>query len=228
MAGRRAGGVAGAVMRAVEDALAVLLPVDCAGCGAVDRSLCERCRASIDVATRARRLRLGGVPCIAMLPYAGVVPAVVRAFKDDGRTDLTPILAAALRSAVRLAGVPSHEPTLLVPVPSRAAAVRRRGYAPLELLCARAVPGGRVTRALRFTRRVDDQVRLGRVARERNLAGAMAASAAVTGRAVVVVDDVVTTGATAGEALRALAAAGARPIGVAAVAHTPFGSGRGS
>ncbi|KAB1659503.1 ComF family protein [Pseudoclavibacter chungangensis] len=217
-----AGRVLGRAVRgALAEALAVLVPVACAGCGRPDRALCVPCRAAIRRAVRVHRTRLGALPLVAALPYAGVVRPVLGAFKDDGRTELTGVLAGPLRCALRAALTRTPEPPLLVAAPSRRSAGRRRGYVPLELLCGRAVPGVRVSGALRFGRRVDDQAGLGRAARARNVAGAMRASAEVAGRAVLLVDDVVTTGATAREAARAVAAAEGRPIGVVALALTP-------
>ena len=84
--------------------------------------------------------------------------------------------------------------------------------------------GVRVLPALRLVRAVGDQATLSATARRGNLAGALAvrteAVAAVRGRVCVVVDDVLTTGATLGEAVRALEAAGAQVAGVATVCVT--------
>ncbi len=133
---------------------------------------------------------------------------------------------------------------LVVPVPSAGASRRRRGDDPVDALARLAVkrllgpPGARRTRAragreprlvvapaLRLTRRVVDQSRLDREARRANLAGAISVrpawADAVPGRACVLVDDVVTTGATLAEGARALGDAGARHVVAATVASTP-------
>jgi predicted amidophosphoribosyltransferase len=137
------------------------------------------------------------------------------------------------------AASPVHGPlgeVLLVPVPSRRRARGRRGadvVLRLSLQAARQVRAGgvsvRVVPALRLGRRVADQAGLSRTGRAGNVAGAMrlraGAAAEVSGRAVVVVDDVVTTGASAGEAARVLGATGALPLGVAAVSATPLHRG---
>ncbi len=82
-----------------------------------------------------------------------------------------------------------------------------------------------VVPALVHTRRVADQAHLDRAARARNLAGSMAVGApwrgVVRGATCVLVDDVVTTGATLAEAARALHDAGARHVVAAACATTP-------
>ena len=125
---------------------------------------------------------------------------------------------------------------LLVPVPSSRRARAERGadlVRRLALVAARRVRAAgipvRVLPALRLARSVADQAGLGRSARARNVAGAMrvrvGALPVVVGRAVIVVDDVLTTGATAREAARALAAAGALPVGVAVPCATPLHRG---
>ncbi|MFB4313305.1 ComF family protein [Actinomadura sp. 21ATH] len=81
-----------------------------------------------------------------------------------------------------------------------------------------------VLQALRQRRRVLDQAGLPVGRRAANLAGALEVlpSAAVAGRTVVLVDDVITTGATLAEAARALRAADARVAAAATVAATPL------
>jgi predicted amidophosphoribosyltransferase len=164
---------------------------------------------------------------------------VLAAYKDDDRRDLVHVLAPLLGAAVDAALAGWHEartvlarragPVLVVPVPSSRAARRRRGDAPLAALAAKAVADfdvGEVlvVEALRQRRRVADQAGLGARERAVNLEHSMVArsrwQAAVAGRSCLVVDDVLTTGATLVEAARALRAAGARDVRAAVVAAT--------
>ncbi len=86
----------GTTMRAaLAEALALVLPVECAGCGEPDVSLCERCLA--ELRPRVRRSR---DDVWSGLPFEGVTARVVRALKEDGRTTLARDLAPALRAAV--------------------------------------------------------------------------------------------------------------------------------
>jgi predicted amidophosphoribosyltransferase len=147
-----------------------------------------------------------------------VAARVLRALKEDGRTGLARALAPALAAAVAALDAPG---AVVVPVPSSRAALRRRGYRVAELLARRAELAP--VRALRSVRTVADQRGLGRAQRRENVAGSLRAvrGNVLTGRDVVIVDDVVTTGATLAEAARALRAAGARVVGAATVAATP-------
>ncbi len=166
----------------------------------------------------------------AAVAYADPVRAAVSAWKDADRRDLVtvlgPVLERSVEAAVLAAGW-SKEPVVVVPAPSSAAAVRRRGDAPLLELAAWVArrPGHhrvRVVPALHQVRRVADQSGLGISDRRRNLTGAIAVKPmwhnVIRHRNVIVVDDVVTTGATLAEAARALRRAGALHVVGATVA----------
>lgn len=86
-------------MDAILDALAVLLPVSCAGCGADDRALCRTCRAAL-VPEVSSRLLADDLRVWSGLEYDGVAREVILALKRDGRTSVARALAPALRSAV--------------------------------------------------------------------------------------------------------------------------------
>jgi predicted amidophosphoribosyltransferase len=107
---------------------------------------------------------------------------------------------------------------LLAGVPSSRRAWRARGFAPVDLLLRRA--GLRPVRLLRPGGRVADQVGLGRQARLDNRTGALVAARRLAGQRVLLVDDIVTTGATLLDARRAILLAGGEVIGAATVAET--------
>jgi ComF family protein len=203
---------------ALLDALAVLLPVECAGCGADDRALCGACRAALTPELSVRDI---GLPVWAGLRYEGVTRAVMLAFKEQGRVDAARALAPALRASVRaaVAAAGPGEPVWLVPVPGTRAADRRRGYRPVRVLLARA--GLVQTRAFAAARPHPVQKGLSVDLRDRNLRGTLRLRTAVAGRRILLIDDVVTSGATLREAARVLREAGADVIGAAVVASTP-------
>lgn len=199
------------------DALALLLPVVCAGCGEPDVDLCDDCARAVQPRATRHTLETDGraIAVWSGLPFEGIAARVLRAIKEEGRTPLARALAPALAEAVWQVGAPG---AVLVPVPTSRASFRRRGFRVPELLAARA--GLRTTRLLRPARRTADQRGLDRVARRRNVAQSLRSRDASSLR-IVVLDDVVTTGATLEEAVRALRAAGADVVGAVAVAATP-------
>jgi predicted amidophosphoribosyltransferase len=211
---------------AVLDALAVLLPVTCSGCGRADRSLCSRCLNALTPRPAPVGDAGAGPPVWASLDYSGVARSVLVAYKDGGRTDAVAPLARALRASVAaaLTAVPPPDRAggvVLVTIPSTMAAFRKRGYHPTAAALRRAglrpVPA---RRALRLERQGSDQAGLTAQQRKRNRAGSFAASPRLASRSCLIVDDIVTSGATVREAARAIEAVGGRVVGAAAIAHT--------
>lgn len=171
--------------------------------------MCAQCWES---ASRPRAFRPD--PCPPGFPwtqvvgrYDGVLRAAVLAAKERGRSDLVPLLGTALAEAVQSSAPGWPGAIVLVPVPSTRAASRRRGGDYLRLLARRtAVELQRMGRpaavapALRLLRTPRDSAGLTSAERARNLQGVFAAAAGTArlaeGARLVLVDDVVTTGAT--------------------------------
>lgn len=212
---------AGFIREALLDALALVLPVACAGCGVDGRELCDGCRMRLRAAEPVRTRAPGGIPVWAGAAYADLVQRVVLAAKD-GRTGLATPLAELLLAAVDLAETP--DAVEVCAVPSTRAALRRRGYDPVRVVLARA--GIRHARVLLPARPHRTQKGLARDDRAANLRGVHRARGPLHGRSFLLVDDVVTTGATIAEAARAIREAGGEVVGAVAIAATPLRSAR--
>jgi len=209
-----------AVQRAVLDAIGVLLPVACVGCGAVDRAVCGRCRVLL-VGAPPYVAERPGIGAWAAVRYEGAVASAIGAYKDGGRTDAAGPLSWALVGAIAAALHREPHGTIEVcTVPSTVAAMRARGYAPVDLLLARR--GIRPSHVLRLTRAHEDQAGLGAAARRANADGALEARRPLDGRRFLLVDDVLTTGSTLVEARRALSVAEGSVAAVAVLAETPL------
>ncbi len=229
----------------------LVLPRTCAGCGLPCSLLCRRCAGLLarpHLAT-PRRFPEGFPPTVAAGAYDGPVRPAVLAFKERGRAELARPLGTALALAVAavVSAVPGPPPSrvLLVPVPSSAAALRARGRDHVRELTVRAVRELRAaglpaahSRLLSRQGRVRDSAELSAGQRRTNLAGTFVLGAGVPARpldgVLVLVDDVVTSGATlteAGSVLDGLVRPGGPPVLGAVVAATPreplrTGSGR--
>jgi predicted amidophosphoribosyltransferase len=230
--------VNGGLLAALAD---LVLPRACAGCGVPGRILCPRCAELLAVPRLAtpRRFPWGFPPTAAAGAYSGPVRPAVNAFKEQGRTELARPLGTALALAVAAvvgAAPPARRPVLLVPVPSAAAALRARGRDHVAELTGRAVAELRTAglaageaRLLRRRGRVRDSAGLSAAARRANLAGSFEPVGAgsprpIPGALLVLVDDVVTSGATLTEAAAVLSAVRRPddpPVLAAVVAATP-------
>ncbi|GAA4917252.1 ComF family protein [Streptomyces coeruleoprunus] len=228
----------------------LVLPVACAGCGCPRTPLCDACARTLH-GRPPRRVRPtpepAGLPEVhAAAPYADAVRAVLLAHKERGALGLARPLGVALASAVRAAAGPRGAwgegagagPLLLVPLPSARRAVRARGHDSVRRIASAAAGelrrSGTVAWAvpvLRQCRAVADQSGLGARERLANMAGALEVGAGSgwfpPDGCLVLVDDLMTTGASLTEAARAVRAAfaGARgrtpQVKAAVVAASP-------
>lgn len=268
-------GLAGALKSAGGSLGEVLMPRTCPCCAVpvaygAGSPLCEAClpqlRSALAKVERVYALQpLDGAAAPevrAASRYEGIMPRALLALKNAGRTDLLPLLGEGLaRSVYELLRVhreglqpesASSAPVevLLIPAPSSAQSVRRRGYAPANLLVQEAarqlnkrLPASVRVRAVDVIGYVprnrrgsgasiisdaisgaqNEQKSLGAVGRAERMHGALRVMepALCAGRVSVICDDVVTTGATASEMVRVLQESGSRVLGVCAVAAVP-------
>lgn len=235
------------VRAAAAQAADLVAPTWCVGCRAAGTVLCQSCRGDLRLLTRypfraedpAEALPL--LPDLSVLPvlsaaeYTTLVAEVVLAFKDHERVPLGHVLAPALGRAVTAAvRLCRSEEILLVWPPPRQRSQLRRGRHPLgELIGQIGLPPGvapaghfvghrrlirgfhnaglgQKTRSKRARRRAEHNFRLAPGAQHR-----------LRGAEVVLVDDVLTTGATLGSLYRQLTASGAQVRAAAVLAATP-------
>ncbi len=212
--------------------LDLVLPVLCGGCGAPSTRWCGGCAGQLAVGPDQPRLinpRVETrVPVFALGRYAGARREAIVAVKEHGRADLIAPLALALATAVgRLLRWGLLDlPLTVVPAPTRRSAARRRGGDPVTRIASAALAGHGgvvVVPALRLKELTRDSVGLGSAERERNIAGRVLlrrgrADRLAAGGDVLLVDDILTTGATMAESVRVLQAGGARVSGVLVIA----------
>ncbi len=194
----------------------LFLPTRCVGCGRQGASPCEACLASLHP---ARLVRIGAETVVAATVYDELSRAFVVDLKTRGRRSSVAWIAAAVAGTVRWAAVDAD---VITWVPASHEGRRRRGFDQGHLL-ARAVGRelGLPAARLLARRRGGRQVGGDRVERLAGAAGVRVASRAgmLAGARVLVVDDVVTTGASMRAAMRALSEAGASATPGAAFAH---------
>ena len=208
----------------------------CAGCDLPGYVLCDRCRQALHPTVRLRRdLDVGDVaedlriPVACALDYAGVTRQIMYRYKDHRVRELAHHLAPALASSIEFAaersGVASGHYTV-VPVPTRRSSVRRRGFDATALLADRALARTRFgcVRHLLLDVRSGGSIKgAGAAERERGSVDAFVLKPRIAAPTtpVIVMDDIVTTGATIKEAVWMLLLAGVHVVAVAAVAGTP-------
>jgi ComF family protein len=205
--------------------MSFIAPPYCACCGlpfeveAGQDALCGECLATPRAFDRAR----------AVLRYDGSSRGPILAFKHGDRTDAAPAFARWLLPAV---GDLLAEADLIVPVPLHRWRLWRRRYNQAALLALRLRRLARKPVApdlLQRRRATPSQGRLSRAERLRNVTGAFAVPprrrAAVAGKRILLVDDVMTTGATVEACARALRKAGASHVDVACLARVVRGGG---
>jgi ComF family protein len=210
-------------------ALDLAFPASCAGCGIEGEPLCAACRPSLDT-----RLGLPGGTPIGLpadlpepllqlewcAPFAGPVRDALHQLKYLGERRLAQPLGEAVAQRWCRVGVGA---TVVVPVPVHAERERQRGYDQAALIAEVAARelGLPFARALERVRATIAQFELDRDKRSRNVSGAFRVRdpSVVVGQWVLLVDDVITTGATLAACAEGLESAHAYAVSAITVAR---------
>lgn len=206
--------------------LDLVLPLVCGGCGAPSVRWCEACAVAFAAEPVVVTTRVDpGVPVLSLGRYAGARRHAIVTMKERGRRDLADPLGMALARGVAqlLQWQLIERPVTLVPAPTRWAAARGRGGDPVTAMASVAtrVAGVRVASLLRMKMGARDSVGLSISARQRNVSGRVALRRArKPDTELVLVDDVVTTGATVTESVRVLKSAGFRVAAVLTLTYS--------
>ncbi len=198
----------------------LIFPSRCAVCDRAGKNLCQECKNLLWI--QPREFHFSGLHVYTVTKYSDETSRLLVSLKDKGQFALVAELAQMLRPLIEKLP-PSESTRYLVPAPSSPENYSKRGFHPMLLLAqevASKYPSFLVLNCLRFSRRVKDQVGLTEPERLANLSYSMELNQSVTGRVCYLLDDVVTTGATALEAARVLRVGGAYLAGVLAVSYS--------
>lgn len=198
----------------------LVLPRRCSGCGAAGETLCPRCRLAWAFPPQRVTASLDPlVPVWSLGTYGGARQRTIIALKERGIRAVAGYIGAALAAGLehlRARGELSEEAVAL-PAPTRARSARLRGGDHVTA-CCRAAGIPIAPAVLRYRRGVRDSVGLTAAQRRRNVTGAVRICGVLPPR-VVLIDDVLTTGATIGAAAALLIAQGIEVDGAVVWAH---------
>lgn len=195
----------------LENLIDIVFPATCLACGEKPKPICEGCTPIFENPKRE-----------GTLFYASELDlqlgAILSALKDKNRTALLPMLARALKPCLEVAAT-ELQPAILICPPSSKAQYRKRGFNPALEIFQRASPSHLTVtdRLLKLRRQPRDQRQLSKT--DRRLNAQELFFARPTSARVLMVDDVLTTGATMQAATSALQIAGAEVVGSCVLAR---------
>ena len=194
----------------------------CVGCGVekgVESYVCEKCAAELN-ALKAGEVCGCGVDAYALYRYDGMIPRIVKAYKYSGNKWLARFMGDEMaKAAVRdfsgidcICHVPLHEKRR-----------RMRGFDQAQVLAGRISKAASIpyVDALKRVKNTKAQASLGANERRQNMIGAFEKKADVHG-SVLLIDDVLTTGATTVECAAVLKNAGAKNVYVLTFAKSAY------
>lgn len=188
--------------------LNIILPTPCVICSKLGAPLCKKCNGNFQL--EHRQIDLSGVSGFAISEYSVEAASIINNLKEKGITSLTPFIGTFAKQF----WPEGLKDAVLVPVPSSPSNAKKRGFSHTRLIAkslARQLPSLRIRELLISKVKRLDQVGLSPRQRVENLQGAFRAELRgfrSEGRLIVLVDDVLTSGATLSEAIDCLRASG--------------------
>lgn len=216
--------------------LDLVLGRSCAGCQEPGVLLCATCADSLQPRVRLRRdldasdvMQGLRIPVVCALDYRGVARQVLYRYKDHRIRQLAQFLSPALATSITFAAERAEvavEQSLLIPMPTRRSSLQRRGFdatANVVRAAAKDAGVGGVHSLLKDIRGSGASKRGGAWEREQRAIDAfrLRREHALPRMPAILVDDIVTTGATTKEAAETLLLAGVQVVAVATIAGTP-------
>lgn len=191
-------------MSVIEELSQLLFPTRCFGCHAIGLSICSTCRREWHPHFYTTHVQ--GIKVHSAIIYTPTASRIILAAKENGLKGADQLIVDAIVHVLEKANFDSFN-VRLVPIPSSVPNRRRRGRSFIPEICKQisAITSIPVIPALTINRSVKDQSSLSAKARLTNMRGAFSISTNTYPRGdLILIDDVVTTGATVSEAARAL------------------------
>ena len=197
----------------------IIFPSRCIGCSRLGISICSECRKQWHPHIYQRTLNWRGenFPVFSAIQYSPIASRVLLSAKESQIRAADELIVNGIVHSLKIF-MNRYGAANLIPIPSRKSANRKRGRNFLqEITSQAAVEVGLPSHSpLKHSRKVRDQSQLNIVDRSENISGAFAIdpeftaqfSTGNTGPRIIVIDDLITTGATLSEAIRALRTAG--------------------
>lgn len=197
----------------LSDLVDFVFPTQCAVCGSLPSPICSGCLPEIG----SHLVLHKGLPLFYAVEYSAAVAGILRAYKDQSRISLVPALATVWEPALA-AALTHFQPDFVTSPPRNKQNYKKRGFDPVGKLLRETTKPKTIkdSQLIQLQRRTADQRTLGASDRLLNVAGSMSCKPG-TG-SVLVVDDVMTTGATLSECVRALQEAGFQVTGTCVLA----------
>ncbi len=200
-------------MKMFDDLAQLIFPTRCYGCNRLGISICTDCRR--EWIPHYYKTHIDSMNVHSALLYTPTASKIIMAAKENSLKGADQLLTSAIIHVLQKAKLNSHY-YQLVPIPSSKTSQRRRGRSFIVDLCKEisSQTGISMNDCLDLSRRVSDQSGLSRIERLSNMKGAFVLkSDAIVRGDLILIDDVVTTGATLREAARALNSQGFHAIG---------------